>query len=369
MADLKLYGVIMDLWKNRLTEINPLNLDIAAAAKHRLDILTKPPGSLGVLEECAEKYLAARGDISAKITKPVILTFAADHGVAEEGVSAFPQEVTPQMVANFANGGAAINVLAKHAGAKLKVIDIGVACDVEPFLPPNSSDMVICQKIAPGTANIAKGPAMTTDDAAKAIEIGMKIAEKEIASGSTLIGTGDMGIANTTPSAALYSAFLGIPPDEIAGRGTGIDDQRLKHKIEIIKRALVANRDSIDKGDTLEILAALGGFEIAGICGAILGAAAKRVPVVIDGFISGAAAVTAIQFNHNVIDYCFFSHLSAEAGHIKAMKKLAVKPLLDLNLRLGEGTGAALAFNIIEAGVKIINEMATFENAGVSGEK
>ena len=355
----------MSLIKNTISEIRVPDSSVADSARKRLDMLTKPQGSLGVLEDCAVQYLAARGDLSAEIRDRVILTFAGDHGVAAEGVSAFPKEVTPQMVANFANGGAAVNVLSKHVGARLIVIDVGVACDLKPFLPEHSDAVVLHKKVAPGTANIAKGPAMTIREAEKAIETGIRSAQDEIKAGATLIGTGDMGIANTTPSAALYSAFLSLPPEETTGRGTGIDDIRLKHKIEVVKEALAVNREVIRSGTPLGILAALGGFEIAGICGAILGAAAKRVPIVIDGFISGAAAVTALAFDKNVMDYCFFSHLSAEAGHLNAMKSLGVKPILDLDLRLGEGTGAALAMNIIEASVKIIHEMATFEDAAV----
>ena len=356
----------MNLLETTISKIRPVENSTVEAAQARLDILTKPQGSLGVLEECAKKYAAARGDVFAKIANPVILTFAGDHGVAEENVSAFPQEVTPQMVANFANGGAAINVLSKHAGAKLKVIDVGVACDITPFIPQAPVAEVLNKKVAPGTANIAKGPAMTLSNVEKALCIGIEVAEDAIRAGSTLIGTGDMGIANTTPSAALYSAFLDIAPAEIAGRGTGIDNEQLVHKIEIIEKALNINKDAVATQDPLKILAALGGLEIAGICGAILAAAANRIPVVIDGFISGAAAVTAIHFNANVKDYCFFSHLSAEAGHKRIMDFLGIKPILDLNLRLGEGTGAALAIPIIEAGVKIMHEMATFEDAGVA---
>ena len=356
----------MTLLEKTLSKIIPADSNVAESAQQRLDILTKPQGSLGVLEACAKKYAAARRDLFAKITEPAILTFAGDHGVAEEGVSAFPQEVTPQMVANFANGGAAINVLSKHAGARLKVIDMGVACDLLPFLPENASSVVIHKKIAPGTANIAEGPAMTIEDAEKAISAGIRIAEDEITFGSTLLGTGDMGIANTTPSAALYTAFLGVAPEQVSGKGTGIDDERLKHKVSVIEKALEVNKDIIDIGNPMEVLSAVGGFEIAGICGAVLGAAANKIPIVIDGFISGAAAVAAIQFDENVRDYCFFSHLSAEAGHINAMKAIGVKPILDLDLRLGEGTGAVLAFNIIQAGVKIMHEMSTFEDAGVS---
>ncbi len=340
-----------------LDKIDPASTEIADAAKQRLDSLTKPPGSLGRLEECAWRYAAARGSVDAVVTKPAILTFAGDHGVAAQGVSAYPQEVTPQMVANFANGGAAINVLTKHAGAILKVIDVGVAL-------PCEFPGVINRKVAPGTADFTQGPAMTVKQTETAILAGAVEAQKLIDSGTTLLGTGDMGIANTTPSAALYSIFLNIPPADAAGRGTGIDDAKLKHKISVIEKGIEVNKAQLDT--PLETLAALGGFEIAGICGVVLAAAANKIPVVVDGFISGAGALCAIKLNKNVADYCFFSHLSAESGHVAAMRALGVKPLLDLDLRLGEGTGAALAFNLIEAGVKIMHEMATFEEAQVS---
>ena len=343
-----------------LAEISPADQAVASKAQAKLDLLTKPQGSLGVLEDCARRYVAARGDLKAKIAKPVVLTFAGDHGVVDEGVSAFPKEVTPQMVANFSRGGAAINVLARHAGAELKVIDIGVAA-------PCDFPGVISRKIAAGTANMAKGPAMTLEQAEQAVLAGAEIAIKCIDDGSTLIATGDMGIANTTPSAALYAVFLGLDPAEVSGRGTGIDDARLKHKIAVIRKSIEVNRKNLST--PINTLAALGGFEIAGICGAILGAASRRIPVVVDGFISGAAAVTAIKMKKEVADYCFFSHVSAEAGHRNAMKALGVRPLLDLELRLGEGTGAALSLNLVQASLKIMNEMATFSEAGVSGKE
>ena len=362
----------MSLLEKTLKKIDHADNKVADLAQKQLDSLTKPQGSLGVIEACAKKYVAARGNIKSEIHKPAVLIFAGDHGVAQEGVSAFPQEVTPQMIMNFANGGAAINVLARHAGAFLKVIDMGVA---SPYHIPESAQCpVIDFKIAPGTANIAKGPAMSVEQARKAIEIGIEIAEAQINEGSTLLGTGDMGIANTTPSAAVYTALLHLDPADVAGRGTGIDDARLNHKISVIEKALVVNRHALS-GSPLEIMAAVGGFEIAGICGAILGAAANKVPIVIDGFISGAAAVTAMFMQAGgespmpVEDYCFFSHLSAETGHINAMQAIGVKPILDLGLRLGEGTGAALAFNVIQAGLKIMNEMATFDSAGVSNKE
>jgi nicotinate-nucleotide--dimethylbenzimidazole phosphoribosyltransferase len=345
------------LIQETLDQIKPIDLSVAAMAQQKLDSLTKPPGSLGRLEECAIKYVAARSDINAKISQPTILTFAGDHGVAAEKVSAFPQEVTPQMVANFANGGAGVNVLARHVGAKLKIIDIGVAA-------PCDFPGVINRKIAPGTANMAKGPAMTIEQTRQAIKVGIEEVQKAIDEGATLIGTGDMGIANTTPSAAIYSVLLGISPSETTGRGTGLNCQGLEHKVKVIEKAIEINHDQLS--EPLSVLAALGGFEIAGICGTILGATSKQVPVVVDGFISGAAAVTAIKLKPEIKEYCFFSHLSAEAGHRNAMKKLGIKPLLDLGFRLGEGTGAALAFNLIEAGLKIMNEMATFDSAGVS---
>lgn len=343
-----------------ISSITKSDASIAEQAQNRQNSLTKPPGSLGRLEEFSIKYVAARGDFSAEIEKPAILTFAGDHGVADEGVSAFPKEVTPQMVANFANGGAAINVLTRMEGINLKVIDIGVAGDCD--FPG-----VIQRKVARGTADFVKGPAMTKEQTERAILIGFEEAEKLINGGCTLLGTGDMGIANTTPSTALYSVYLNLPPEEITGRGTGIDDERLIHKTNIIKKAIEINKNSLT--DPLSILSALGGFEIAGICGVVLAGAANKVPVVVDGFISCAAALTAIKMNENVADYCFFSHLSADSGHKKIMESLGIKPILDLNLRLGEGTGAALAMNLIRAGMKIMREMATFEEAAVSNRQ
>ncbi|HPN85024.1 MAG TPA: nicotinate-nucleotide--dimethylbenzimidazole phosphoribosyltransferase, partial [Victivallales bacterium] len=311
-----------------INSIKPANAAVAKVAREKLDNLTKPRGSLGVLEDCAARYVSARGDINAKIANPTILTFAADHGIADEGVSAFPQSVTTQMLANFANNGAAINVLSRHAGAKLKVIDVGAAGDC-------SSDKIINRKIARGTANFAKGPAMTDKQCEEALNVGVEIAKIAIEDGATLICTGDMGIANTTSSSALYSIFLGISGEDSVGRGTGIDDEKLRKKISVVNEAV--SKYSKLKNEPMKVLAAVGGLEIAGICGAILGSASMRVPVIVDGFISGAAAITAIRLNKYVADYCFFSHLSAEAGHSSALSKMGVRPLLNLELRLGEG--------------------------------
>ncbi len=337
--------------------ITPVDVGVAAAARRRLDSLTKPLGSLGMLEETAVKYATARGDVFAQVRRPAILTFAGDHGVAKKGISAYPPEVTPQMVANFARGGAAINVLSRHAGAELSVIDIGVAA-------PCEFPGVIQRKVAPGTADFTEGPAMTEEQARKAIEVGIEVADSHISQGSTLLGTGDMGIGNTTPSTALCAVLLSLRPEKIVGRGTGIDDARLARKVELIQKAIDVNKNRLTS--PLATLAALGGYEIAGICGVCLAGAARKIPVVVDGFISGAGAVAAVAFDKSVSDYLLFSHRSAEAGHAAALAAMGARPLLDLDLRLGEGTGAALAFHIVVAAMKILKEMATFDEAGVS---
>ena len=345
------------LLEETLNAIKGADKSVEKAALERQNQLTKPQGSLGRLEECSVKYAAARGELFAKPVKPAILAFAGDHGVVEEGVSAFPKEVTVQMAANMSRGGAGVCVLARHAGATLKVIDLGIAA-------PCEFPGVLNRKIAFGTANMTKGPAMTHEQCVQALEAGIDEALKAVEEGSTLLGTGDLGIGNTTPSAALYCAFLGTSPEETVGRGTGVDDAGLKRKADAVRRALEINK--VSEKTPLEVLAAVGGYEIAGICGAILGAASKRVPIVVDGFISGAGAVAATRMKPEVMDYCFFSHLSAEAGHVNAMKALGARPLLGLDFRLGEGTGAAMAFNVVIAGTKILQEMATFAEAGVS---
>ncbi len=340
-----------------LAEIKPLDHEIMEQAQARLDNLTKPQGSLGRLETIARQVCGIQQTITPKVDSKVILTFAGDHGVAEEGVSRFPQEVTQQMVHNFLGGGAGVNVLARHVGAEVRVVDVGVAA-------PVSADGLISRNVKAGTDNFAAGPAMSVSEALQAIEVGMMTAGQAIADGATLLGTGEMGIANTTPSAALFAALLEVDVEEITGRGTGIDDDTLAHKISVIKQGLQVNKSRIN--GPLETLACLGGLEIAAICGMVLECARSRVPVVVDGFISSAGALVAIQLSPEVADYCFFSHMSAEQGHRLFFEKIGHRPLLDLDLRLGEGTGAALAMGIIEGGVKIINEMATFAEAGVT---
>lgn len=349
----------MDVLDESLKTIAAVDRGIGAEVQAHLDDLTKPPGSLCRLEEIAMRYCLASGTTTPTMGKKAIFTFAGDHGVADAGVSAFPREVTPQMVMNMLAGGAAINVLGRHAGAEVHVVDMGVADPLDA-----AGEALIRRKVRGGTGNIAEGPAMTIGQARKAVEVGIELASEAAAAGVTLLGTGDMGIANTTPSSALFAALLPCDVAPITGRGTGIDDRRLAHKIDVIEKALEVNADRL--GTPLEALAAVGGLEIAGICGLVLGGAANRVPVVVDGFISSAAALVACRMKPEVVDYLFFSHMSAEAGHATFFEKFGATPLLDLGLRLGEGTGAALAMTLVDAAIKIYNEMATFSSAGVS---
>ena len=348
----------MELLQETLGKIEKPDRSLEKEIQNHLDNLTKPPGSLGMLEDIAKKYCLARQTTAPRINKKAIYTFAGDHGVVEEGVSAYPKEVTPQMVLNMLNGGAAINVLARHANASVYVVDIGVDFDFK------DAPGLIKKKIGKGTNNIRKGPAMTKEEAIQAIEVGIELANRAVEQGVDLLGTGDMGIGNTTPSAALFAALMQEKVENITGRGTGIDDNRLKNKIDVIKDSLEVNKEHLT--DPISTLAALGGYEIAGICGLILGGAANKIPVVVDGFISSAGAIVAYKINPVVKEYIFFSHKSQETGHVKFLNWIGEKPILDLGMRLGEGTGAALAMTIIEAAIKIYNEMATFDSAGVS---
>jgi nicotinate-nucleotide--dimethylbenzimidazole phosphoribosyltransferase len=342
---------------NRIPALDPKALDRAQA---RLDSLTKPPGSLGRLEEIARRLATITGADRPRMGRKVIIVMAADHGVTAEGVSAYPQEVTPQMVLNFRRGGAAINVLARHAGARLVVVDIGVKGDCGQ--PDN--DCFLVRKIAPGTRNFAREAAMTREQAVGALATGVEIVEAEIARGAELVATGDMGIGNTTASSAIVAAITGRDPAEVTGRGTGINDDAHRKKIEVIRRALAFHKP--DAQSALDVLAKVGGLEIAGLAGVILGAAAARKPVVLDGFISGAAALIAAGLSPRVTQFCFAAHRSVEVGHRATLEKLGLEPLVDFDLRLGEGTGAALAMHLIEAAARIYNEMATFAEAGVS---
>jgi len=341
-----------------LAAILPLKEKFLSQAQERLDRLTKPVGSLGQLEEIARRYAAIVEKVKPVLGKKIIYTFAADHGVVAEGVSAYPKEVTHQMVYNFLRRGAGINVLARHAGAEVVVVDIGVDHDFEP-----AAGLVI-RKIARGTKNMAQGPALSLPEVRGAIAVGLEMADQAQEAGATLVGTGDMGIGNTTASSAILSCLAGLPVAEVTHRGTGIDDPGLQRKIRAIEQALRINAP--DPRDPLEVLAKVGGLEIAGIAGLIIGCAFHRIPVVVDGFISTAAAMIAAALNPAIREYLFASHQSVEIGHRFMWEYLGQKPIVNLSLRLGEGTGAALAMSIIEAAVKILTEMATFTEAGVA---
>ena len=340
-----------------LQKIDPADQQVRESAWKKMNSLIKPPGSLGRLEECAVQYVSARGDLNAKVQKPSLLTFAGDHGIAEEGVSITSQDVTTLMVKCMSMGGAGINVLTRHEGMIHHVVDVGMA-------QPCPFKNIIHRRVANGTRNFTKEPAMPATQCADAILAGMEETQKLIDAGSTLVGTGEMGIGNTTPSAALYSVYLQLTPEKVCGCGTGVSSEVIRKKVQVVKKGIEVNQDLIAKGP-FETLQSVGGLEIAAITGMILQAASQKVPVLVDGYISSAAAVAAIRMNPAVLDYCFFSHLSGDLGHGQAMTALGIKPLLDLGMRLGEGTGAALACNLVEASVKILAEMMTFEQAGI----
>jgi nicotinate-nucleotide--dimethylbenzimidazole phosphoribosyltransferase len=348
----------MELLQKVIRSIVPVDNSLRDKIQSHLDSLTKPQGSLGGLEALAMRYCLITRTIKPSLGKKKIFTFAADHGVTEEGISAFPRTVTPQMVRNMLAGGAAINVLARHAGAEVCVIDMGVDEDFK------GTAGLIDLKIGRGTRNFMLGPAMSEQDAVSALRAGIQLAQKAAQEGISLIGTGDMGIGNTTASSALMAVLLPCGAEEITGKGTGVSSAGLSKKITVIKKSLEINKSRL--ASPLGALAAVGGFEIAGICGLVLGAASNRIPIVVDGFISSAAALVACRMCESVKDYLFFSHCSGEKGHKTFFLMFGATPVLDLAMRLGEGTGAALAMPIIEAAVKIYNEMETFSSAGVS---
>jgi nicotinate-nucleotide--dimethylbenzimidazole phosphoribosyltransferase len=347
----------MRIMEETIKKIEALDERAMSAARARQDILTKPAGSLGTLEEISIKVAGITGNSTPKIKDKVIITMAGDHGITDEGISAYPKEVTAQMVYNFLNGGAAINVLARHVGARVVIVDMGVAVDI-------SHERLVAKKIAYGTANMAKGPAMTNEDAVRSIDAGIAVFESEAKKGVDIVGVGDMGIGNTTPSSAIAAVITGEEVEKVTGRGTGIDDAGLRKKIKAIEEAIKLNNPN--NKDAIDVLAKVGGFEIGGMAGVILAAASHRVPVVIDGFISGASALIAYGIAPAVKDYMIAAHRSVERGHSVTLDYIGLKPLLDLDMRLGEGTGAALGISIVDAACKILDEMATFEDAGVS---
>ena len=338
--------------------IGPLNEKAMRSARQRQDRLTKPRGSLGSLEELSIKVAGIKGEIAPRLHHKAIIVMAADHGVVSEGVSLYPQEVTAQMVHNFLCGGAGINVLARHIDARILVVDMGIAGELEPH------PELISKKVALGTRNMMLGPAMSVEEAISAIEAGLNIVEHEVEKGLDIIGTGDMGIGNTTASSAITAAITAASVADVTGRGAGVGNKQLAHKVRVIEEALRLNQPG--PADGLDVLAKVGGFEIGGLVGVMLGAAAHRIPVVIDGFISGAAALIATRIASNLRDFLIAAHVSAERGHRVALKHLGLKPVLDLHMRLGEGSGAALAIFIIDAAVKILAEMSTFNEAGVT---
>lgn len=341
-------------------DIFPQDATYRDKAKARLDQLTMPHWALGDLMDLAVDLAGMTRSMSPPVKRKKVVVMAGDHGVTAEGVSKYPSEVTAQMIYNFVNGGAGINALARQAGAEVVVVDMGVAADLDELAKQGK---IISKKIGKGTGNMAKEPAMTRTHAVSAVEAGIQLAE-QLGPEVDVFGTGDMGIGNTTASAAIAAVLTGKDVATVTGRGTGLDDAELEHKVKIIEQAIYENQP--DAKDGLDVLAKVGGFEIGGIAGLIIGAAALRKPVVVDGFISTAGALIAYSLEPFVRDYIIFAHRSVEQGHRYMHEKLQLKPMLDLNMRLGEGTGAALAMNLLEAAVHILTDVATFAEAGVS---
>ncbi len=343
----------------------PLDEPAMAAARAHLDRLTKPPGSLGRLEELVEQLAGIAGEPAPVVDHPAMVVAAADHGVAGRGVSAYPPEVTAQMVANFVAGGAAINALAAGVGADVVVLDVGVAGEVAAPRSTAGMTRLIRRRVRDGTADMTEGPAMTRDEALAAVDAGLGVGAELIAGGVRLLGIGEMGIGNTSAASAIASVMTGFAPDAVTGLGTGVDSAGHERKIRAIERAIEVNAP--DRRDPLGVLAAVGGLEIAALVGVILGGVSARVPVVLDGFIAGTAALVACGLAPGTGERLIAAHRSPEPGHAIVLQRLGLRPLLELELRLGEGTGAALAIGIIQAAVRVRDGMATFGDAGVSG--
>ncbi len=349
----------MPAFDDALATLSPVSEPAAEAGRARQELLTKPSGSLGDLERAGVQLCAISGTCPPPVPSPAaVAIFAGDHGSLEEGVSPWPQEVTAQMVANFCAGGAAVNVLAKHVGADVVVVDVGVASD----LPPASG--LRSAKVRRGTANIAEGPAMERSEALRALDVGVEVAFDLVNKGSRCLLTGDMGIGNTTASAAIIAAFSGEPPEKVTGIGTGVDSKGLSRKVEVVEKAL----SHLDVGveDPVGVLASLGGLEIAALAGYVVAGASCGIPVILDGVIACAAALSAVAIAPDCKGYIVAGHRSSEPGASVALAHLGLRPLIDLDLRLGEGTGACLALPVLQAAAKVLNEMATFESAGVS---
>ncbi|MGO8684022.1 MAG: nicotinate-nucleotide--dimethylbenzimidazole phosphoribosyltransferase [Thermoleophilia bacterium] len=349
-----------DLLSQTIGQIRPLDVDAMRAAEERQMQLTKPPKALGRLESISVRLSGIKGQALPTLEHKMIAVMAADHGVVAEGVSAFPAEVTPGMVLNFAAGGAAINVIGGLVGARVVVTDVGVNADLSAAVGVRQ------RKVRMGTANMAQGPAMSREEAIRAIEVGIELVAEEYRNGLDIVATGEMGIGNTTAASAVIAALTGEPVAKVTGRGTGISKEALPAKVAVIEKALAVNQP--DAGDAIDVLAKVGGLEIAAMTGVFLGGAAHRVPVVMDGFISAAAALVAVRLCHECVDYILPSHVSIEVGHQVVLDELGMTPLFDLEMRLGEGTGAALAMLLYDAAARTLVEMATFASAGVAGD-
>lgn len=349
---------ILNRIEKAIHQIKPPNPSVYKAARTRLRNQARPAGSLGLLEEVGARLAAIFGTLDVRLKHKQIVTCAGDHGICAEGVSLFPPEVTPQMVDNFVKGGASVNVLARHAGAGVRVADLGVNHDFDPNLP------IFHKKVGHGTANFARGPAMSREQAELAIQAGIEIVEELLRDGPVdLLGTGDMGIGNTSPSAAIIAVYSGLPVARVAGRGTGLDDAGFEKKVAAIEQGIACNQP--DPADPVGVLAKVGGLEIGGLAGLVIGAASLGIPVVCDGFISTAGAVIACELAPPAKDYLFTSHRSAEAGHQFMLDHLGLSPLLDLGMRLGEGTGAALAMELMDASTRILADIRTFEEVAI----
>ena len=349
----------MTVLDQTLSALRPLDAAAVAAAQEHQDRLTKPRGALGVLEAVSVQLAGLAGTDPPPLPAPAaVAVFAGDHGVHAQGVTPWPQEVTGQMVANFLAGGAVINALAAQVGAEVVVVDVGVASE----LPAVRG--LVARRVRPGTADMTVEPAMTREQAVAAIEVGIEVARDLVAAGHRCLLTGDMGIANTTASAALIAVMLGLDPEQVTGRGTGVDDATLAVKVDVVRRALARHRP--DPADPIGVLAAVGGLEHAAIVGFLLGAGALRVPVVLDGVIAGSAALVAAALHPDALVACLAGHRSAEPGHAHALAALGLRPLIDLDLRLGEGSGAVLALPLVQAAARVLRDVATFDSAGVS---
>lgn len=349
----------MELLSKTLKSIKPQDAEAVKKAWDRIDNLTKPIGSLGVLEEIAAKVSGITGKLHNKLDKRNIIIMCADNGVVEEGISSNPQKTTALVTENFTKGITGVNVFSRFANSDITVVDIGINADIE-------NSKVLNRKISYGTSNIAEGPAMSREQLIKAIETGIEIVDVLVEKGYELFGTGEMGVGNTTTSAAVISILCDLDSDIVVGRGAGLLNKEFKNKKRVVRQAIELNKPN--KEDVLDILSKVGGYDIAGLCGCFLGAAKNRVPIVIDGVISSAAALCAYKMNPFARDYIFPSHMSAEPGAVCMMKEIGLEPMLNLRMRLGEGSGCPIAFKIIDAALCMINEMGTFEDAKLDSE-